>query len=720
MTSKNRLQQRALALALAALAWVCGASAHSAPGFAITVYTGDVSAQKFVVLSGELTRLSSRGDTTEWSCRPSAADRKPAITFQATCVTRGDAERWSYRVVNDEPDTTVSEISFPIIEGVRFGDSWAGNRVLWPSMYTGALVDALGSQEGFEAQARTACKGVPHLYGMYQGDLCLPFFVHQGGGHSFAVTVLDPTHEVLTLIGTRHDNGMRYEVSTHPRVPSGKTWQFGEIEVRHSESADWHPVADRYREWLVTQGFRPPTPRRGDIAAFMYGRWDGLQPQEAIAWAKALDIHDVCLWLPLYGRGDQYYPCYFPPPDLGVAGMTATLAQLRAAGLSPYFYTNGYLLSPLQTDADAQDWTKRYPKDYPDWMAKGDHGYAETAAKFRAGYDYAGDWLQTPGGVDRLRVRRVSYQWGEFPLYFWHQRPFWAACVAAPEWRKLFRDTARLHAQMGACGIYLDQTSAIAPELCAATGHGHDDDSFGLWNRAYLRLLEETQRAGEAALTPSPRVERGPGGEVPGFFMEDEGASDLYAKYMDRFLCRFGPETYPPPNFPRLFRYAVPWARFDCGQMGFDDAAAMRAHVEKTLLLGGIFRVSGGAASGAQAPPPTTEAARLLRAGVQARRKLVPFMDAGRYMDDVGLTTEGCSAARWFDGGANGMLVVANADRADASVVLKTTARLQTESAQRLDWASGVMSPCRVHRTADGIVAEGLAQGMNVIIIPAR
>ena len=698
-----------MTIALATLALVCAAgvrAAPPAPGFTVTACTGDLSAQKAVVLSGELVKVSSRGDTTEWSCRPSAGDAKLAITFRATCVSRGDTERWSYRIANDEPNVTVAEVCFPIIEGVRFGDSRDGNRVLWPSMYTGALVDALGSREGFEAQAKAACKGVPYLYGMYQGDLCLPLFVHMGARESIALTALDPTHEVLSFHGTRHDNGMRYEVSTHPRITSGKSWSFGEIEIRRSANADWHPVADRYREWLIAQGFRPPTPRRGDIAAFMYGRWDGLLPQEAIAWAKALDIHDVCLWLPLYGRGDQYYPCFFPPPDLGVAGMTGKLAQLRAAGLASYFYTNGYLLSPLQTPDDVQAWTKRCPNDYPDWMAKGDHGYAETAAKFRASNDYAGDWLQTPGGVDRLRVRRVSYQWGEFPLYFWHQRPFWAACVATPEWRKLFRDTARLHAQMGAGGIYLDQTSAIAPELCAAAGHSHDTDSFGLWNRAYLRLLEETQRTGEAL--------------SPGFFMEAEGASDLYAKYVDRFLCRFGPETYAPPNFPRLFRYTVPWARFDCGQVGCDDAAVMRAHVEKTLLLGGIFRTSGGAATGAEAPPPATEAAGLLRAGVQTRRKLVPFIDAGRYMDDVGLRTEGCASARWFDGGANGILIVANAEKVDASVSLRTAATLLVQSAHTLNWATGATAPCRVQRTPEGVTVAGLAPGLNIVIIPAK
>jgi hypothetical protein len=672
------------------------------------MFTGDVGDQKFTAMTGELTRVSSRGATTQWVCHPSAADgSSPAITFRATSTLDGGCERWSYRVANDQPNATVCDVTFPIIEGVRFGGSWQDNRVLWPSMYTGALVDALDSQPAFEAQARTACKGVPYLYGMYTGDLCLPLFVHLGHSQSLAMTVLDPTHEVLTLRGLRNDDGMRYEVITHPKVRSGKSWSFGDIEIRRNDSADWHPVADRYREWLIAQGLRPPTPRRGDVAALMYGRWDGLLTGEAIRWAKALDIHDVCLWLPLYGRGDQYYPCYFPPPDLGVAGMTAKLRELREAGLASYFYTNGYLLSPLQTQADALAWSAKCPKDYPDWMAKGDHGYAETAAKFRAdGNDFAGDWLQKPGGVDALRVRRVSFQWGEFPIYFWHERPFWAACVASPDWRKLFRDTARLHAQMGAGGIYLDQTAAIAPELCSATGHGHDDDSFGLWNRAYLRLLQEVQQVGESI--------------SPGFFMEAEGAGDLYARYMDRFLCNFGPTVHPPPSFPRLLRYAVPWARFDCGQQGYDDAAAMAAHVQRTLLLGGIFRTTGGAATGPEAPPPATEAAKLLRAGIVMRRKLAPFIDSGRYMDDVGMRAEGCACARWFDGGENGVLVVVDTLEDGARVSLRVSRRLRLGEARRLDWQTGAASPAKARMDQQGISVEGLVKGFSLIEIPAR
>ncbi len=700
---------RAVLLLALGLIWPRTAPAEPvapAPRASVTVFTGDVGDQKFTVLSGELARVTTDGRTTTWRCLPvPSAGARPAIALEATSTTEGDAQRWSYRVTNDQPSTTVCEVTFPTIEGVRFGDSWAGNRVLWPSMYTGALVEALGSQEAFEAQAKIACKGVPYLYGMYQGDLCLPFFVHLGSQEFLSVTVLDPTHEVLSLFGTRHPGGMRYEVAAHPRIPAGRSWSFGEIEVRRGRTADWHPVADRYREWLIAQGFRPPLPRRGDVAALMYGRWDGLLPQEAIAWARALDIHDVCLWLPLYGRGDQYYPCYFPPPDLGVAGMSAKLGALRAAGLAPYFYTNGYLLSPLQTAADALAWSARHPQGYPEWMAKGDRGYAEIVAKFRAeGNDYAGDWLAAPGGVERLRVRRVSFQWGEFPLYFWHQRPFWAACVATPEWRKLFCDTARLHAQMGAAGIYLDQTAAIAPELCSALGHGHDDDSFGLWNRAYLRLLAETQRAGETI--------------APGFLMEAEGASDLYARYFDRYLCNFGPNAYPPPSCPRLLRYTIPWARFDCGQQGYDDATAMTAHIQRTLLLGGIFRATGGAATGAEAPAPTTEAAGLLRAGIRTRRTLAPFMDAGRYMDEVGLRSEGCSAARWFDGGPNGTLVVALAEGPGARVHLHTGRRSQTRAAWSLDWRTGARSSAHANAVAGEVSVGGLAPGLNLVVIP--
>jgi len=683
------------------------AAPAGAPGLSLVAFVGDLADQRFVTLTGELERMGQDGARTEWRCRPATAEgERWELTFEATCVREGDTERWRYRVANDRPGATVCSVTFPIVEGVRPGGSWEGSRVLWPSLYQGALVDDLRSQEAFEEQCRAVCKDVPRLFGRYQGDLCLPFFVHLGGGESFGIMASDPTHEVLTFEGFREAEGMRYQVTTSPRVRPGGAWSFGDIEVFRG-GADWHAPADRYREWLIAQGFEPQGPRRGDVAAFTYGRWDGLLPEEAIRWAKALDIRDVCLWVVLYGRGDQYYPCYFPRLELGVEGMTAKLRELRDAGLVPYFYTNGYLLSPLQTPEDAAEWSRKYPDRYPDWLAKGDTGYAETVAECRAGgEDFAGEWLQRPGGILPVRVRRVSFEWGEFPVYFWHQRPFWAACVAAPEWRKLFRDTARLHARMGAGGVFVDQVAAIHPELCSAQGHGHDDDSFGMWNRAYLRLLEETKDAGEAL--------------APGFFIETEGASDLYARYVDRYLCHFG--KAPERGFPRMLKYTAPWVRTDQGQVGLDDPAELTRHIERTLLLGGVFRVSGGGPTGEDKPDDprlTGEGTRLLGAAVRARRALVDFMDGGRYRDDVGLTAAACREARWFEGGA-GVLIVAAAEKPGASVEVRATRGLDRARAYSLDWRTGAASDASVTQVGESVRAESLGEGLNLVVVPAR
>ncbi len=616
--------------------------ALAAPRVSLRYFMGDISKQDFHWIGGELVQQRVEGDTTFWTV---ALEGEADFSVEALSVSEGPLTRWSFTFSNAEPDTTISEIACGLLEDVKPGGSWEGARLLWPSLYQGALITALGDQTAFEEECRIACKGVPYPTGLYQGDLCLPFFCQLGGGHTVGMRIADPTHELVRLSGQRSEEGLDYSFSVCPKLRTGQSWSFGEVEVFDYPFEDWHLVADRHREWLEREGFRPATPRDGDVATFSYGRWDPAKPAEVIAWAAALGAQDVCLWLDLYGRGDQYYPCYFPRPDDGIKGMTAKLDELRAAGLHPYFYTNGYLLSPLQTHEDALEWRAEFPDQYPEHVAQGDVGYAQTVAEFRKGYDFAGDWLAEPEAILPLRVRRADFYWGEHPMYFWHGRPFWAACVASPEWRKLFKDTARLHGEMGAGGIFIDQVSAIAPEFCSAAGHGHDEDTFGFWNRAYLDLLAEVKATGEAL--------------QPGFFIEVEGATDLYAKYVDRFLTHFG--AAGPLEYPRLFRYTVPWSRTDCGQYPLDDGAAVRANIEQTLLLGCTFRVSGGKTSGDWSPDDpvfTSEGMRLMKAAVAARRLLVPYIDEGSFLDDVGLSSEGCEEATWFSG-SQGLLLVA-------------------------------------------------------------
>jgi len=682
----------------------------SAPGLEVRVFLGDPAKQDFRTLVGR--PLETKPTPTGLSVRYELRDESGGlwrISFEAEMSRDGDSVSWRYRTANQQAGATVCRVVFPIVRGVLIGGKWADNRILWPGKYVGARIDGLKSAEEFARQCRDACKGVSHLHGMYQGDLCLPFFVQTGKDAAFSVMVCDPTHEVIALDGYRRKDGMEYRVTTTPRVPFGAAWTFGEVKVITLEQADWHVVADRYRDWLVQQDFRPPV-RHGDIAALMYGRWDGLKTGEAIRWAKALDIRDVCLWVVLYGKGDRYYPCYFPPPELGVSGLKAKLDVLRKAGLSPYFYTNHYLLSPLQTEADAQEWTSKYPEKYPRWLARNDHGYAETAKRFRARHPgFAGKWLETPGGILPLRVRRVDYHWGEYPMYFWHRRPFWAACVATPQWQKLFEDVAALHARLGAGGIYVDQIAAIRPELCSAAGHGHDTDSFGFWNRASLRLLRRIRREGEK--------------NQPGFFIEAEGATDLYAKYIDRYLCNFKMPDPKSTSWPRLFRYTVPWARFDVGNCGYQDADKMKRHVEETLLLGCIFRASGGTATGPEPrndPRLRSDAVQLLKAAIQTRRRLGPFIDKGRFMDDVGLKTTGCSKAAWFDG-ENGVLIAVKASGGDATVGLTTDREdLNVRSAAAIDWQTGRKRRARTSMTNSVVSVTGLEAGFNLVVIPAK
>ena len=692
---------RAAALGLLAAAIAGGAEAGEA--ITLRAFVGDIGEQQFVTFEGEFREAGTRGNVTFWGCRLDCDGAPVDARVTATSTADGNGMRWQYRIENREPHTTICQVTFPHTEGVRFGESWEGNRVIWPSLAQGAVIDDMTSAEAFSEQCKVACKGVPYLYGKHVGDLCVPFFVHEGPAGAFSLLVLDPTHEVFTLQGTRHETGMTYSATVYPRIPSGESWRFGDVHVIQSEKAGWRAVADRYRQWLIDQGLGPSEPRRGDVASISYGRWDrALEPEEVLRWAEALGIRDVCLWLHLYGRGDQYYPAYFPTPEHGIDGMKAYLATLREGGLEPYFYTNGYLLSPLQTPTDVKEWEERYPEQYPAWLK--DEGYADTVAAYRAaGNEFAGEWLQKPGGILPLRVRRVDFKWGEFPVYLWHGRPFWAACVAGAEWRKLFRDTTRLHGQLGCGGIFIDQVAAIHPELCSAEGHGHDGDSFGCWNRAYLRLLEEVRAGGDALR--------------PGFFIEVEGGSALFATYCDRYIS-WG-WANGPQSFPELLRYAAPWTRTYVEELPLGDAEKATRIIERTLMLGGVFRVAVGEAEGPDDPALTGEAATLIRAAVGVRRELAGFYDYGRYMDTIGLTATGCEAT-WFQAKDGTVLIAARAKEAGGEVRLDRAPEDGVGRVMRLDWRTGRDAEVEAQWREGWLVVGGLPEGLSLVRVVGR
>ena len=255
----------------------------------------------------------------------------------------------------------------------------------------------------------------------------------------------------------------------------------------------------------------------------------------------------------------------------------------------------------------------------------------------------------------------------------------------------------------GAAGIYIDQTGAIAPEICGATGHGHDRDSFGFWNRGTLELLREIKAAGSAV--------------QPGFFIETEGSSDLYGKYIDRSMGNFRP-VEEDRCFSRLFRYTVPWFKGNLGTVDPSDAGGMegvRALLERTLLLGETFRFAintnfDGAA------PKTAETARLFKAALTARCALAAYYDDGLFMDDQGLKVDGGTGV-WFSASV-GTLVAIQADQNKAGFSLAGVKNANPARARNLDWQTGTRKPVVCKQQSGTITVSRLSKGLNLVVIP--
>jgi len=147
----------------------------------------------------------------------------------------------------------------------------------------------------------------------------------------------------------------------------------------------------------------------------------------------------------------------------------------------------------------------------------------------------------------------------------------------------------------------------------------------------------------------------------------------------------------------------------------------MARHIEDTLALGSIFRVNSSPPEGPDDPNDPGLAGtdmELLRAGIRARRELSPYMDMGRFMDTVGLQSEGCEMARWF-AAEEGILIVARAVGDGASVSVRSDMKLDSGAAQLLDWRTGGRRPAKAAREGDVLRVEGLEEGFVMVVVPA-
>jgi hypothetical protein len=261
-------------------------------------FRGDLAGQNFVTYSSPLTNAKSTTSATPFSSVLVGPDGQPSsIAVAGEATESAGVQAWRFRVQNREPDWTAAEVTLSLTQPVRIDPQWRGERILWPGLYRGALVDDLASAEGFKRQAQAASRSPSGLLaGDYSGRLCLPFVVQEGSSEVFALLVHDPTHQVVRLVAKRTDAGMLYSVVFYPRIVPGGAWSVGEVKIVRARSRDWHFVADIHRNWLVDQGFRPET-SKCHVGVLTYGRWDDFRPDEIIQWAKRTGIHDVLLWV---------------------------------------------------------------------------------------------------------------------------------------------------------------------------------------------------------------------------------------------------------------------------------------------------------------------------------------------------------------------------------------------------------------------------------------
>lgn len=364
----------------------------------------------------------------------------------------------------------IPRVTFPMIGGLRIGDSGADDRL------------ATGLVHGEELANPSAA--LPTLRVMqYPGRACVPWqdlFDAAGGG-----VALTPLSDGMTQLEILTRGGVDGLMTLGNRwwalLEPGESWESPVIELSVHAGA-WHPVAERFREWSLAN--TPPREQPAWLADC--DGWVGAGSQtytfaglpQMLATAKQYGLSYIQLWAQMV-LGNAYYCYFYPNPELGtVEDLKRGIAAVHEGGGHVGFYSNaicfdgGIDQNPALQALIEQHGLQDEITDLPRF-------YEEVAPYVFTGHD----GVRAPGTA-------AGHSLSGYVDGYWPMDP------AAPWWREyLARWIMRWHEEYGADVWYLDSFPVH--------GYGIEPASFSLFlahpvstGAAQIGLLQHIRNAG--------------------------------------------------------------------------------------------------------------------------------------------------------------------------------------------------------------------------------
>lgn len=463
----------------------------------------------------------------KYGCLTCGDEVRP-VRFTYTVRLAEDAIQWDCSLRNGSDDT-VTEVRFPVLNGIWFGETgednvlyyphWTGERYPDPIRYFSLPTRTIDWRwqeyrylyrlEGIFPAGPLQKRNLRGLSNCYPGELCMSWMELDAPGRGLYIGCHDPSVRPCRLeAGTAGPEkpGMCFAVAFEPRIKSSGEWESPDVlTVLHD--ADWHRGARIYR------AFRTPClPPKKNTPEWLSGN-AGLIAHYDFKYQNGGVVHTyrdiprladealkrgLChILLSGWNRDgfDCGYPMYEPDPDLGSEEeLEEGIRKAKEKGVHVTLYMN-ILIHNRVYDPDTVD---------------------------------AKAVMQEDG-----TVAQVCY--GNSELRFSNM------CPQSRQWREQIEALVRRATDVyGADGIYFDQLGC-GNNFCFNPDHHHE---FDMGTAGYIRILQEV--AAEYETTHGKPL-----------CIMGEWTVDVFGPLVDRQLAQTF-FTYHTGAFPELYRYTFP------------------------------------------------------------------------------------------------------------------------------------------------------------------
>ncbi len=450
------------------------------------------------------------------------------VRFTYTAVLYGDSIRWNCRLEN-ETEQTVTEVRFPILNGIWMGEDWSDNILYYPNRTGERYVDPIEyfsrqprainwrwqeyrygyRLDGINSAPSMKKRGMIGLSSRYPGSLCMSWMELDDSKRGLYIGCHDAGIKPCRLeAGTcgQDKPGMCFAVAYDPRIAGGESWDAPDtLTVLHD--GDWHRGAEIYRDFRT-----PCLPPRKKAPSWLkesvglFAHYDFKYQNGGVVHtykdipqlAREAKERGFChILLSGWNRDgfDCGYPMYEPDPELGTEEeLIAGIRKAKAMGVHVTFYMNILIHN------------RKYHTDTIDAKA-----------------------IMEEDGT----VAAVSY--GNPEVKFSNM------CPQSRLWREEIEGLVRRATDVyGIDGVYFDQLGC-GVKFCFNPEHRHDFDGG---NAGYVRILQEVASAYEST-------------HGDGLCIMGEWTNDTFGTLVDLQLSQTF-FTYHTGAFPEMYRYTFP------------------------------------------------------------------------------------------------------------------------------------------------------------------